>query len=127
MTFSFSFSCEAQQSENRKKPKKGLLISGWVFTFIGFLATIIFWLFGISVSGSTYGNRIPLGLGPWILLGLLPLLLGLILLLIYVVRSLSPASLQKDEGGKPVEGFGVVENNWQPDEQEIADDPDLEE
>lgn len=75
------------QDEPKTKPKKGLLITGWIFTIIGFLATIVFWLFGIGVTGSVYGYGFPLGLGPWVLVGLFPFLLGLILLLIYVVRT----------------------------------------
>ncbi len=114
------------QSTQKNKPKKGLLISGWIFTIIGFLATIIFWLFGISVTGSAYGRSFPLGLGPWILLGLLPFLLRLILLLIYVVRSPSYKEIQKDDGVKLVEGFGVVDNHWKTEEPEIRDDLDPE-
>ena len=75
------------QEEPKSKPKKGLLITGWIITMAGFIATIAFWLFGISVTGSGYGYGFPFGLGPWVLLGLFPFLLGLILLLIYVVRS----------------------------------------
>ena len=71
--------------EPKKKPKKGLLIAGLVITFIGIFATIIFWVFGVSVTGSGMGNYFPLGVGPWMLLGLFPLLLGLILLLIFVL------------------------------------------
>jgi len=75
------------QDEPKTKPKKGLLIAGWIITLAGFIATIAFWLFGISVTGSGYGYGFPFGLGPWVLLGLFPFLLGLILLLIYVARS----------------------------------------
>ncbi len=75
------------QDEPKSKPKKGLLITGWIITLAGFIGTIAFWLFGISVTGSGYGYGFPFGLGPWVLLGLFPFLLGLILLLIYVVRS----------------------------------------
>lgn len=75
------------QEEPKTKPKKGLYITGWIITMAGFIGTIAFWLFGISVTGSGYGYGFPFGLGPWVLLGLFPLLLGLILLLIYVVRS----------------------------------------
>lgn len=75
------------QEEPKSKPKKGLLIAGWIITILGFLGTIVFWMFGLSVTGSGYGYGFPLGLGPWVLLGLFPLLLGLVLMLIYVVRS----------------------------------------
>ncbi|HSM26316.1 MAG TPA: hypothetical protein VK856_15745 [Anaerolineaceae bacterium] len=74
------------QEEPMVKPKKGLLIAGLIVTFIGIFGTILFWIFGVSVTGSGMGNYFPLGFGPWMLLGLFPLLLGLILLLIYVLR-----------------------------------------
>ncbi|MBE0687398.1 MAG: hypothetical protein IH585_15525 [Anaerolineaceae bacterium] len=75
------------QEAPETKPKKGLLVAGWIITIIGFLSTVVFWLFGISITGSGMGNNFPLGLGPWVLLGLFPLLLGLILLMIYVVKA----------------------------------------
>ena len=74
------------QEEPMEKPKKGLLIEGLIVTFVGIISTIIFWIFGVSVTGSGMGNYFPLGFGSWMLLGLFPLLLGLILLLIYVLR-----------------------------------------
>ena len=64
------------QDEPKSKPKKGLLITGWIFTLAGFIGTIAFWLFGISVTGSRYGYGFPYGLGPWVLLGLFPLQIG---------------------------------------------------
>lgn len=79
------------------KPKKGLLIAGWIVTSLGFLATIIFWLFGISMTGSGFGYGYPLGLGPWVLLGLFPMLLGLILLLIYVITAPAHNGFQKQK------------------------------
>lgn len=84
------------QEEPKQKPKKSLLIAGWIITILGFLGTIIFLLFGISITGYGYGYGFPMGLGPWVLLGLFPMLLGLILLLIYVVRSPSKNGYQKE-------------------------------
>lgn len=115
------------QSSQKNKPQRGLLIAGWVFTIIGFLGTIFFWLFGFGISEVSNVYRIRLGLGPWLLLGLLPLLLGLILLLIYVVKSPSHEDEQKGEGISSVESFGVVDKNWKSGEPEIGVDPDTEE
>jgi hypothetical protein len=75
------------QETPKTKPKKGLLIAGWIISIIGFLSTIVFWLFGISATGSGIGNNFPLGLGPWVLLGLIPFFVGLVFLLIYVINS----------------------------------------
>lgn len=85
------------QEAPQTKPKKGLLITGWIVTSLGFLGTIIFWLFGISVTGSGFGYGYPLGLGPWVLLGLFPMLLGLILLLIYVITAPAHNGFQKQK------------------------------
>jgi len=93
------------------KPKRGLLIAGWIISIIGFIATIAFWLFGISFTGSGYGFGYPLGLGPWVLLGLFPFLLGLILLLMYVLRSPSQDNFQQ-----------LDRKNTSPEESEISGD-----
>jgi hypothetical protein len=113
------------QEETKSKPKKGLLIAGWIITLSGFVATIAFWLFGISVTGSGYGYGFPLGLGPWVLLGLFPFLLGLILLLIYAVRSPSGNgnySTQNQPSGASESGIvnsGEVE---EPSKTEVSQD-----
>jgi hypothetical protein len=75
--------------EPKTKPKRGLAVAGWIISIIGFLSTIVFWLFGISITGSRIGYNFPLGLGPWVLMGLIPLFVGLVLLLIYVIKSSS--------------------------------------
>jgi hypothetical protein len=103
------------QEESKQKPTKGLLIAGWIITILGFLGTIIFWLFGISVTGSGYGYGFPMGLGPWVLLGLFPMLLGLILLLIYVVRSPSKNGYQKEKQ--------TVDVNLDPFHNDLASSP----
>ena len=99
------------QEEPKTKPKKGLLITGWIITMAGFIGTVAFWLFGISVTGSGYGYGFPFGLGPWVLLGLFPFLLGLILLLIYVVRSPSGNGNYSSQKNSSVSSeFGIVNN-----------------
>lgn len=100
------------------KPKKGLLITGWIISIVGFLATIVFWLFGISVTGSGYGYGFPLGLGPWVLLGLFPLLLGLILLLIYVIKAPTYQDYRNEIGQKvDFDNHNKSENNLRIDDQ----------
>jgi len=98
------------QEEPNQKPKKGLLVAGWIITILGFLGTIIFWLFGISITGYGYGYGFPMGLGPWVLLGLFPMLLGLILLLIYVVRSPSKNGNQKENQTVTIEYKNLAAN-----------------
>jgi hypothetical protein len=52
---------------------KGFLRWGIVLTALGVALTIGLYPLGLSNTGSNY----PLGLGPWILAGLIPLFLGL--------------------------------------------------
>jgi hypothetical protein len=56
-----------------------------------------------------------MGLGPWVLLGLFPMLLGLILLLIYVVRSPSKNGYQKEKQ--------TVDVNLDPFHNDLASSP----
>lgn len=69
----------------QQKPKRnrGFLIAGWVITVLGFISTLLLWLFGLLAFGE--GRFYPLALGPWVLLGLIPLAFGLILLFVYVL------------------------------------------
>lgn len=111
--------------EPKKKPKKGLLIAGLIITFIGILATIIFWVFGVSVTGSGMGNYFPFGFGPWMLLGLFPLLLGLILLLIFVLGYPSGSTKHNQQEFTPINNEESASANeddkldFQEEEQEI--------
>ena len=73
------------QNKQVSKPKKGFLIAGIIITIVGFLSTLIFWVLGIRVFN--LGGNFPLGLGPWVLLGLIPFFVGLVFLLIFVINS----------------------------------------
>lgn len=105
------------QETPKTKPKKGLLTAGWIISIIGFLSTIIFWLFGISITGSGMGNNFPLGLGPWVLLGLFPFLLGLILLLVYVIKAPSNGEYHNGNANlSAMEKIDPLENNLMSEE-----------
>lgn len=87
-----------------RKPGKGLLVWGWIFSIIGLLGTLATWVLGLYFSGSGSYYSFPAGLNPLMLICLLPLLLGLILLFSYVVRI--PGYKKKKprrETGQPVE------------------------
>ena len=73
-----------------KKPRRnaGLLIWGWLVTILSLLAVLSFWAFGAFFLGE--GVNYPLGMGPWMLLGLVPLFFGLCLLLLYVLLAPRP-------------------------------------
>ena len=77
----------AEKGLNRSEGKngKGLLRWGILITALGTVMTIGLFFFG-SNTGTTY----PLGLGPWMLAGLVPLSLGLVIMLIFYLN-------QKDE------------------------------
>ncbi len=88
----------AEQGINiQTKPKRnrGFLIIGWIITVMGFLATGLLWLLGLLAFGE--GQFYPLALGPWVLLGLVPLIFGLFLLLIYVLLTPSIKKIMREE------------------------------
>ena len=60
------------------KNGNGLLRWGIVVTALGAALTL-----GLFFAGPESGTNYPLGLGPWMLAGLVPLFLGLALMLIY--------------------------------------------
>jgi hypothetical protein len=60
------------------KNGKGLLRWAVLITALGAVMTI-----GLFFLGSNTGTTYPLGLGPWMLAGLIPLFLGLALMLIH--------------------------------------------
>ena len=60
------------------KNSKPLLLWGILITGLGLVLTLGLYLVGISAA-----NSYPLGLGPWMLGGLIPLFLGLSLLLLH--------------------------------------------
>lgn len=72
----------AEKGLNRPKGKNstGLLRWGILITALGAALTI-----GLFFVGSGSGKNYPLGLGPWMLAGLIPLFLGLTLMLIYTL------------------------------------------
>jgi hypothetical protein len=65
---------------------RGTLIWGLVLSAIGLALTIALWPIGF-IANSASGNTVnfPLGLGPWMLAGFVPLFVGLALILGYVV------------------------------------------
>lgn len=60
------------------EPGRGWLRWGLVITLLGAALTI-----ALFTIGSGTGTNYPLGLGPWMLAGLVPLFLGLVLTLIH--------------------------------------------
>jgi nitrogen fixation-related uncharacterized protein len=74
-------------SQPKPKRNRGFLIAGWIITGLGLIGTVILWLLGALALGE--GQYYPLALGPWVLIGLVPMAIGLFLLLLYVI--LAPA------------------------------------
>lgn len=70
----------AEKGLSRPEGEKGKGLLGWgiVLTALGAALTI-----GLFFTGSGSGTNYPLGLGPWMLAGLVPIFLGLALMLIY--------------------------------------------
>ncbi|HEY7910253.1 MAG TPA: DUF6249 domain-containing protein [Thermomicrobiales bacterium] len=84
---------------------RGTLIWGLVLTGVGLALTLALWPIGF-IANSASGNTVnfPLGLGPWMLAGFIPLFVGLALTLAYVImrpeRSPNPpAPFPTGEGG----------------------------
>ena len=65
---------------------RGTLIWGLVLTGVGLALTLALWPIGF-IANSASGNTVnfPLGLGPWMLAGFVPLFVGLALTLAYVI------------------------------------------
>lgn len=63
------------------RTRKGLLRWGIFIAALGLALTI-----GLFFVGSGAGTNYPLGLGPWMLAGLVPLFLGLALMLIHYLN-----------------------------------------
>jgi len=59
---------------------KGALIWGIIITAVGLATTI-----GLFPLGFMIGSNAPLGFGPWMLAGLVPMFFGIALILIYVL------------------------------------------
>lgn len=95
----------------QQKPRrnKALLTWGWIITAIGLVGTLGSWaLFAFFISP---GLGLPLGLGPWVLLGLIPLFFGLVLLLIYVITT--PSATEDSQ----LESNPSVVEDWSPAEE----------
>jgi len=75
---------------------KGALIWGIIFAAIGLALMLGLWPLGLM-----FGTNAPLGFGPWMLAGLLPLFFGLALILIHVLthdrKSEQPPVEKSDE------------------------------
>ncbi len=104
---------------------RGTLIWGLVLTGIGIALTLALWPIGF-IANSASGNSInfPLGLGPWMLAGFVPLFVGLALTLSYVItrpeRSPNPpAPFLTGEGG----AVGADPAQWAPGTPYESDSP----
>jgi hypothetical protein len=65
----------------RTNGSRAVLVWGIIIGAIGLALTLGLWPLGLTGMGVAY----PLGFGPWMLIGLLPLFFGLALVLIYVL------------------------------------------
>ncbi len=97
---------------------RGTLIWGLVLSAIGLALTLALWPIGF-IANSASGNSVnfPLGLGPWMLAGFVPLFVGLALILGYVVTRPErgnvpnpPAPFPYREGG----AVGAYPAQWTP-------------
>jgi hypothetical protein len=85
---------------------RGTLIWGLVLTGVGLALTLALWPIGF-IANSASGNTVnfPLGLGPWMLAGFIPLFVGLALTLAYVImrpeRSPTPQPPSPPGKGEP--------------------------
>lgn len=86
-------------------PGRGTLIWGLVLSGVGLALTLALWPIGF-IANSASGNSVtfPLGLGPWMLAGFVPLFVGLALILGFVIMRPerypnSPAPFPPREGG----------------------------
>jgi hypothetical protein len=72
--------------QNNGGAGRGTLIWGLVLAGIGIALTLALWPIGF-IANSASGNSVnfPLGLGPWMLAGFVPLFVGLALILGYVI------------------------------------------
>jgi hypothetical protein len=68
-------------SEPRRRESRGLFVWGVALAMLGLALIIGLWPLGIAWSGAE--TQYPLNFGPWMLIGLVPLFIGLALLIIY--------------------------------------------
>jgi hypothetical protein len=80
----------------------GRVLLGWgvALVMLGLSLILGLWPIGFTEGGAQY----PLGFGPWMLIGLIPLFIGLALLIVYfVTRKQQTATPEPEEGKEPVE------------------------
>lgn len=78
----------------------GSLRVGIITAAVGMALCLGLWPIGFMVGG---GRGLPLGLGPWMLFGLLPLFVGLGLILFYVVMRPEKKKENQSPAAPPVE------------------------
>jgi hypothetical protein len=89
---------------------RGTLIWGLVLTGVGLALTLALWPIGF-IANSASGNTVnfPLGLGPWMLAGFIPLFIGLALTLAYVImrpeRDPNPPAPFPPREGRDIEAY----------------------
>lgn len=106
------------QQQGNSGGARATLIWGLVLTGIGIALTLALWPIGF-IANSASGNSInfPLGLGPWMLAGFVPLFVGLALTLGYVITrperspDLPPA---QQPPGIPLADGGAGAGYWTP-------------
>jgi hypothetical protein len=93
-------------AEQQAGAGRGTFIWGLVLAAIGVALTLALWPIGF-IANSASGNsvRFPLGLGPWMLAGFIPLFVGLSLILGYVI--LRPNPLQVPPAPSPYPLYDV--------------------
>jgi hypothetical protein len=70
-------------SEPRLQESRGLFVWGVALAMLGLALVIGLWPLGIARAGAKV--QYPLDFGPWMLIGLIPLFIGLALLIVYFV------------------------------------------
>jgi len=87
---------------------RATLIWGLVLTGIGIALTLALWPIGF-IANSASGNSInfPLGLGPWMLAGFVPLFVGLALILGYVITRPERGSVPPPPPAQWAPGFPI--------------------
>jgi hypothetical protein len=87
-------------SASRGRGGRGLLGWGIALVMLGLALMIGLWPIGFTRAGAE--NPYPLGFGPWMLAGLIPLFIGLALLIIYFLtrkeETLAPEMTSVEEG-----------------------------
>ena len=85
---------------------RATLIWGLVLTGIGIALTLALWPIGfIANSASDNSITFPLGLGPWMLVGFVPLFVGLALILGYVITRPERGSMPNPPPAQWASGF----------------------